>query len=305
MSSLPFKHNADKTSLREKMQMKTKHLAIAIPASIISDTPHLREKTSKIGLIARSAAIFRVKEIIVYPDNAKVNQNRDLTFIALILKYLETPQYLRKRLFELDADLQFAGVLPPLRIPSHPISGKTKHLKVGEYREGVIISESKEGLLVDIGVQQPALLRQKQFEINQRLTLQVLSIRDRVEVQPVDRLEIPSYWGYTVKSEKRSLGQLIKTDDFNLRIATARLGEYFSDVVEAVGKRWENSQRILVAFGAPSRGLHEIAEDEGLNLSDLVDFVVNTVPNQGAVTVRTEEALLASLAIFNMYFNYQ
>ena len=54
--------------------MDKKKLAIAIPASTISDTPHLREKTSKIGLIGRAAAIFRVDEIIVYPDNPKTNQ---------------------------------------------------------------------------------------------------------------------------------------------------------------------------------------------------------------------------------------
>ncbi len=82
--------------------MDKKKLAIAIPASIISDTPHLREKTSKIGLIGRAAAIFRVDEIIVYPDNPKANQVRDLDFISLLLSYLETPQYLRKRLFKLE-----------------------------------------------------------------------------------------------------------------------------------------------------------------------------------------------------------
>jgi predicted SPOUT superfamily RNA methylase MTH1 len=42
--------------------------------------------------------------------------------------------------------------------------------------------------------------------------------------------------------------------------------------------------------------------DEGANLNDLVDFVVNTVPMQGTETVRTEEALLASLAILNVEF---
>ena len=143
--------------------MDKKKLAIAIPASIISDTPHLREKTSKIGLIGRAAAIFRVDEIIVYPDNPKANQVRDLDFISLLLSYLETPQYLRKRLFKLEPSLQFAGILPPLRTPHHPVSGKTRDLKVGEYREGVVLSKAKEGLLVDIGVDQPALLRETQY----------------------------------------------------------------------------------------------------------------------------------------------
>src|SRR5665648_456001 len=174
--------------------MANKKLSIAIPTSVISDTPHLREKTSKIGFIARSAAIFRVDKIIVYPDNAKVDQRRDLDYIALLLNYLETPQYLRKALFKLDPDLEFAGILPPLRTPHHPLSGKTKHLQVGEYREGVVLSETKEGLVVDIGVQQPAVLRQKQFAIGERLTLQVINVGKQIEVQAANREDVPQYW---------------------------------------------------------------------------------------------------------------
>ncbi len=283
--------------------MNRNRLSIAIPASTISDTPHPREKTAKIGLIGRTAAIFRVDEIIVYPDNLKVDQRRDLDYIALLLNYLETPQYLRKALFKLDPDLEFAGILPPLRTPHHPLSGKTKHLRVGEYREGVVLSETKEGLVVDIGVQQPAVLRQKQFAIGERLTLQVINIGKHIEVQAANRDDVPHYWGYKVRVEKRSFGQLMFDRDFDLKIATAKVGDNFIDVANKIGAKWSSSQRVLVAFGAPSRGLHEIAEDEGLKLGSITDFVVNTVPNQGTVTVRTEEALLASLAILNVYFN--
>ena len=105
--------------------MSRKKLAIAVPASVISDTPHLREKTSKIGLIGRAAAVFRVDEIIVYPDNAeKGKQKNEANLIALLLSYLETPQYLRKRFFKLDPRLQYAGILPPLRTPHHPLNRK-------------------------------------------------------------------------------------------------------------------------------------------------------------------------------------
>ncbi len=284
--------------------MTKKKISIAIPASIISDTPHLREKTSKIGLIARSAAIFRVDEIILYPDNSKTNQQRDLAFIALLLNYLETPQYLRKALFKLEPDLQYAGILPPLRTPHHPLSGKTKHLKIGEYREGLVISERKDGLAVDIGVQQPALLRQKQFAVGERLTLQVVNVGDLVEVQPVNREDLPVYWGYSVRVEKRSFGQFSQDREFDLKIATAKIGDSFMNVEGKIGEKWSGSNHILVGFGAPSRGLQEIAEDEHLKLNELVDFVMNTVPNQGTVTVRAEEALLASLAILNMHFIY-
>ena len=100
------------------------------------------------------------------------------------------------------------------------------------------------------------------------------------------------------------MGNWLAQGNFDLRIATARIGDNFMDVAGKIDGKWAGSQRILVAFGAPSRGLHEIVQDEGLNLADLVDFIVNMVPNQGTVTVRTEEALFASLAILNMHFSY-
>jgi methyltransferase len=284
--------------------MNKKRVSIAIPASVISDTPHLREKTSKVGLIGRAAAIFRVEEIIVYPDNPKVDQRRDLEFIALLLSYLETPQYLRKSMFSLQPSLEYAGILPPLRTPNHPSSGKTKHLQVGEYREGLVLSETKEGLLLDIGVQQSALLRQKGFPINSRLSVQVVKAGQTIEIQTVNREDIPVYWGYQVKVEKRLIGEFFRSGDFDLIIATARVGEAFMNVSDRIGASWVQAEKVLVAFGAPTRGLPEIVQEEGLRLEEIADFTVNTIPSQGTVTVRTEEAILASLAIFNLNFNY-
>jgi predicted SPOUT superfamily RNA methylase MTH1 len=283
--------------------MDKKKLSIAIPASTISDTPHLREKTAKVGLIGRAAAIFRVNEIIVYPDNLKANQARDLDFIVLLLNYLETPQYLRKGLFKLEPRLQYAGILPPLRTPHHPVSGKARDLKAGMYREGLVLSEAKGGLLVDIGMEQPAILRETQYAVGDRLTLQVVNVSERVEVQTVNHDDIEAYWGFRVRAETKSFGQFVSAGGFDLTIATARLGVNLEEVSDGVDAKWSRARNILVAFGAPLRGLHEIAKDEGLRLESIVDVVVNTIPGQGTATVRTEEALLASLAIFNAEFN--
>ena len=283
--------------------MNGKKLAVAIPASVISDTPHLREKTAKIGLIGRAAAIFRVDEIIVYPDNPRTNQTRDIEFISLLLNYLETPQYLRKSLFKIEPRLQYAGILPPLRTPHHPASGKTRDLKPGMYREGLVLSRTKDGLLVDIGVEQPAILRETQHEVGARLTLQVVNVGERVQVQAVNREDVDVYWGFGVRVWDKSFGQLAAEGGFDLTVATARLGADFRDAIAKMTKKWSEAQHVLIAFGAPSRGLHEIAKDEGLKLEAIVDFVVNTIPDQGTATVRTEEALLASLAIFNEHFN--
>jgi predicted SPOUT superfamily RNA methylase MTH1 len=283
--------------------MEKKKLAVAIPASVISDTPHLREKTAKIGLIGRAAAIFRVDEIIIYPDGAgKAKQRSEADLSATLLEYMETPQYLRKRLFKLDPRLQFAGILPPLRTPHHPLVGKSEDLKVGEYREGVTLSKTKEGSLVDIGVEHPALLRETQWALGKRLTVQIVAVGERVEVQTVSKDEVPYYWGYTVTVETQPFGKLVASGKFDLTIATSKIGTKFMDVAEKIAEKWKKANITLVAFGAPARGLHEIVRDEGANLNEIVDFVVNTVPGQGTETVRTEEALLASLAILNAHF---
>lgn len=283
--------------------MNRKKLAIAIPASVILDTPHLREKTSKIGLIGRAAAVFRVDEIIVYPDRVGKNkQKNEANLIAFLLSYLETPQYLRKRFFKIDARLQYAGILPPLRTPHHPLNREAKKLKVGEYREGATVSKTKEGVLVDIGVENLVLMRETNWALGKRLTLQIVTVGERVEVQAASRDEVPSYWGYKVTMENHSFGRLVENGKFDLTVATSKIGVKFVDVIKEMADKWKNSKRALVAFGAPARGLHEIVNDEGANLHDVVDFVINMVPDQGTKTVRTEEALFASLAVLNVQF---
>jgi predicted SPOUT superfamily RNA methylase MTH1 len=281
-----------------------KKISIAIPASVISDTPHLREKTSKIGLIGRTAAIYKVNEIIVYADNSKVNQKRDMQLIATLLAYLETPQYLRKRLFKIEPQLKFAGILPPLRTPHHPLNKKIIKLKVGEYREGVITSGTREGVPVDIGVEHPAMMREAKEPVGKRVTVRIVKVAKQVEVTLAHRSEISAYWGYRVSAETRSLVELLKQENYDLTVGTSKSGSVFKKQAARIASKWTGAKRILLVFGAPNRGLYEIAEDEGANFDTLVDFVINTIPNQGTETVRTEEALLASLAVFNIQFNY-
>jgi predicted SPOUT superfamily RNA methylase MTH1 len=283
--------------------LQRKKLSIAIPASVVSDTPHLREKTSKIGLVGRAAAIFRVDEIIVYSDSPKTNQRADMDLIATLLVYMETPQYLRKRLFKIRPELQYAGILPPLRTPHHPLNRKTKNLKTGEYREGVTLSRTKEGTLIDIGVEQPALILNKQLLMEKRYTVKITKVEERVEVEMVNRDEISMYWGYVVTMERHSLGRLVRSRGFDLTVATSKRGVPFVNVAEKIDEKWNKARTVLIAFGAPTQGLYEIIKNEGFNLDEIVDFVVNTIPMQGTETVRTEEALIASLAILNTRFN--
>jgi len=277
-----------------------REMSIAIPASIVSDIPHLREKTLKIGMVGRTSAIFDVEEVIVFPDTPKRNQSREIDLIATILSYMETPQYLRKRLFKIKPELRYAGVLPPLRTPHHPLQNRVKDLEDGKYREGAIVSHTKDGALVDVGVERHALIRGKKIPINTRVTVKIRKARKLLEAEVASHSEIVEYWGYRVTRSRLTFGKLLKKRGFDLVIATSKYGKPFMETSKEIVNCWKTSKKILVAFGAPTKGLYEIVKQENLNLDDVADFVVNTIPCQRVETVRTEEALVVTLGILNL-----
>lgn len=283
--------------------MIAKNLTIAIPASIISDTPHLREKTAKVGLIGRAAAVFRVQNIIIYPDRNETDQRKEIDLITTILRYMQTPQYLRKRLFKLDSKLKFAGILPPLQTPNHPIKSKSRKLQIGEYRDGVVLSKEKDGFFIDIGVEKLSLLREVNYQVGDIVTTQIIKKDKRIEVQSVDKNEIPFYWGFSVITEKNSFGTIVLDKEFDLIIATSKKGTNFVQCMKEFAARWKSANNIIIEFGSPNRGLFEIAKDEGIDLIKHAEFIINTIPHQGTKTIRTEEAIFSSLAIFNLNTN--
>jgi len=66
-------------------ERRRNRLSIAIPASMVSEHRHLRDKTEALGRVGRAAAIYRVDEIIVYPDEPD-----ESTLMKYILGYMET-----------------------------------------------------------------------------------------------------------------------------------------------------------------------------------------------------------------------
>jgi len=109
-------------------------LEIAIPSNILEDCQSLSAKSQKLSLIARSASIFQINKIYIY----KVKRRDDSRFISLLLNYLVTPQYLRKKLFPISNALKFAGALPPLKIPSHLVSKDLSSFTNLQPRQGLI-----------------------------------------------------------------------------------------------------------------------------------------------------------------------
>jgi len=273
---------------------RPQRLSVALPASFTKDVPHLREKTSRVGLIARSLAIFRVDEVMIYNDETGRNPGGDGKLFEKLLAYQETPQYLRKALFKQDPDLQFSGTLPPLRMPSHPSVAEPR---IGEIREGLVI-ESGASSMVNAGlratVQVPSKLR-----LLERVTIKLVRISPQLQGELLEPTRLPIYWGFRVTRTNLTLGRLIRSRTQDLTISTSRRGKGVRDVLNDLTVRWKSSQKPMVVFGSPSEGVLEILAKEGAELEKIVDFNLNMIANQGVETVRTEEAVLATMSILN------
>ena len=274
-------------------------VSVAIPATLIADTPHLREKTGKLGIIARACAIFGVREIILYPDDAKHDQSEDLQLCALILSFVETPQYLRKRLYRLSPSLRFAGILPPLQIPHHDVPRSIRDSKTGDLREGVVIARRGETLVVDVGLER-TLECPGDLSTGTRLTVRLTDINENLVGEIIESSKISIYWGYRVRQPKFKLGSLLEKERYDLRIGTSRYGTNVVDAWSKISNSLKNEGSVLVAFGSPRLGLREILQVEGKAPDDVFDFFINTVPDQNVATVRTEEAVLTTLALLNL-----
>jgi predicted SPOUT superfamily RNA methylase MTH1 len=270
-------------------------LSIAIPSSLVSEVPHLREKTGIIGQVARAAAIYRVEDIYIYRDSPDEAQ-----LIRLILSYLETPQYLRKRLFKKRPELRYVGVLPPLRTPHHPLGGRADKLRTGEFREGLVISEDGEGFLVDIGVEKPLRATGRAPSVGSRATVEISDIAQELRGRFVGRKDIDCYWGFGVHIVGQGLKGLAMSRGFDLRLATSRHAPPFSQVEAKLRSNWASAKSVLIVFGSPRRGLREMLAEDGVSLEGVFNFVVNMIPEQGCETVRTEEAIHAALAVLNI-----
>ena len=263
-------------------------LSIAIPESSLSDESLKIDKTRKISVLARACAIFKVDTIYVYQEG---NHKQDGSLLVMILKYLETPQFLRKRLFPKMNDLKFAGVLQPLKIPSHITPANQKKISRGDIREGIIVS-IKGKRFVDVGVNQLVPFF-GQTSIGKRVTVQFKEGYPRLSVKEINKSEAQSYWGYSVK-ERANLFSLLSEWKGNI-IITSRKGK--TATKEQISKYTKSDQSILVVFGSPEKGIHEILGGKMKNVQNAKSL--NFFPNQATQTVRLEEALLGTLAIIN------
>jgi len=236
----------------------------------------------------------------------KSNSN---VFLARILQYLETPQYLRKFLFPRHPDLQYAGLLNPLDCPHHARLGEDL-----PFREGVISdrpARQGRGSYCNVGLQREVQV-DKLLETNVRVTVRMQADKGnpgkftnygRVVSPSAPKEEVGLYWGFRVRMAK-SLADVFSEGPYqggyDRTMGISEQGQKISEISE-IAPKFGPFTHLLLVFG----GLHgleaSVEADEKLEVggseaATLFDHYVNPLPSPGSRSVRAEEMVLIACA---------
>uniref|UniRef100_A0A1A8G0I3 28S rRNA (uridine-N(3))-methyltransferase n=1 Tax=Nothobranchius korthausae TaxID=1143690 RepID=A0A1A8G0I3_9TELE len=288
-------------------------VSVALPGSVLDNAQSPELRTYLAGQIARACVVFCVDEIIVFDEQGEDVRSVEGEFngvgkkghaciqLARILQYMECPQYLRKWFFPVHKDLQYAGLLNPLDSPHH-----MRIDEESDYREGRVLDKppkAGKGSLVGCGMRKDVRI-DKQLQPGLRVTVklnktlnQASRLHKGVVVAPhVPRTEGGLYWGYTVRLASCLSSVFTESpykEGYDLTVGTSERG---TSVDQATLSPFKH---LLVVFGG-LRGLEaSVDSDTNLDAADpslLFDLYLNTCPGQGSRTIRTEEAILISMA---------
>ncbi|CAH1764841.1 11737_t:CDS:2 [Entrophospora sp. SA101] len=257
-------------------------ISIALPGSIIDNaqTPELK---SYLAVVIFNEGLNLT--------NSDPNESSNI-FLARILQYLETPQYLRKDLFPVHKDLKYAGLLNPLDCPHH-----VRQEEKSQYREGVVIDtkpKGMEGALVNAGLKKNVLIDQ-QINPGVRVTLDMgdyTVVKNAKVVSPKTPSENGIYWGYQIRlanSISKVFTESPYPDGYDISIGTSERGKIVDEVINELPE----FKHLLIVFGGLS-GLEMVIDKDkdlecaGEEADALFDLWINTCPNQGSRTIRTE-----------------
>lgn len=327
-------------------------VSLALPASILQNaqSPELRMYLA--GQVARALAIYNVDEVVVFSEPAPPQVGRSArrvrpedpaavaSFFATILRYVETPQYLRKHLFPMSGDLRLVGLLNPLALPSHLARDD-----YARWREGVAVDRrhgfasgrtGEEGpptRFVDVGLDRLAEV-DAPVPTGRRVTVDLKKSGDGYDACPGKYLygalaergaparADGTYWGYTVR-EAGSLAGVFRDpavcEAYDLVLGTSERGTRLGTGHGAL-PALPGFKHALIVFGGvqglefSASGDEELrrlgmgGEKEGeadgaVDVAELFDFYINSCPDQGSRTIRTEEAILITMAALKPFLN--
>uniref|UniRef100_A0A8C9ZCK4 28S rRNA (uridine-N(3))-methyltransferase n=1 Tax=Sander lucioperca TaxID=283035 RepID=A0A8C9ZCK4_SANLU len=309
---------ADGENLEQSQNKKGRAytVSVALPGSVLDNAQSTELRTYLAGQIARACVVFCVDEIVVFDEQGEDVKSVEGEFkgvgkkghaciqLARILQYLECPQYLRKWFFPKHKDLQYAGLLNPLDSPHH-----MRIDDESEYREGIVLDrpiKQGKGSLVNCGMRKDVRI-DKQLQSGLRVTVklsktqspgnQTSKICKGAVVAPhLPRTEAGLYWGYSVRLASCLSAVFTESpydEGYDLTIGTSERGSSVDQTTLSPFKH------LLVVFGGLQGLEASVDTDQNLEVTDpsvLFDLYLNTCPDQGSRTIRTEEAILVSMA---------
>ena len=314
------------TQQESEIQGRPYTVSLALPGSILDNAQSPELRTYLAGQVARALAVFSIDEVIVFDDEAKLSVNdsslegefegiqkkgHGCIQLARILQFLECPQYLRKAFFPIHPDLQYAGVLNPTDMPHH-----LRMTEVSLYREGIVLdrpAHKSGGSLVNVGLKKDCVV-DKKVNPNVRVTVELELeseeknlIRGKIVPPSAPRTQKGLYWGYMVRLAEKLSHVFTKCPfkgGYDLTVGTSERGEDIDGckLVKPDDGTAPKFSHLLIVFGGV-KGL-EVAVEHDDQLKDLpdadpsqlFDLYLNTCPNQGSRTIRTEEAILVTLS---------
>ena len=278
--------------------------SIAIPSSFTVNLTSLVQRTIAVALVARAAAIFRVKTIYIYRDPITIDPEI-LKQVIKIFRYINTPPYLRKDIFPIDKDLSYAGILPPLKTPLHKEWVAIKNLSLPEIRLGLVKGRYFGKYVVDVGLDKYLVVRDD-VKIGEVVPVLLEKVKGRyiwgrvLDADELDRLGI--YPGFKVVRVRNKLPNFLRK--FNgLVVGTSRKGDLITEVYGRVRDDILRTEKVLVLFGSFEYGLDKIFEYYGFSPNNLCDYYINLVKDQGVATIRIEEAVVIALSILRFLEN--
>ncbi|ERG95055.1 putative RNA uridine N3 methyltransferase [Haloquadratum walsbyi] len=299
-------------------------LSVLIPSSVVREAEDKREATRKLGYIARSAAIFQADQLNIFPDR-EGERRLGGEFVETVLRYAATPPHLRKKIWGQRDELEYVGVLPPLRVSSTTGSESTDS---GSLTQGIVTEVgSDDRVRVNCELQHPISLHvpdSMSVREGTRVAIRISSrepVRARIVDTPLSGFDV-SCLDLVDALDHATAGITVATSRHGEMITTGRLPELTARIDRAGA---------TIVFGAPGRGLLAILGDDnppntqtqmgehasshmdanttgGGTASGMVepsidpgfDLWINTIPRQGSEVVRTEEAMFASLALLTV-----
>jgi methyltransferase len=276
-------------------------LDLAIPDSFLYGVVSEIDRTFKVFQLARALSIFRVDNIFIYRDKIIMPKKNEIDFLITLLEYLDTPQYLRKKIYPKLDSLRYVGKLHPIRSPHHKDRIGIKNIKSGEVRVGILEKKDNQ-LFVDVGLDSLIKYQGKDKQIGKKINVKLLKKNNYLSAFDIDRENIDEiYWGYKVlhfDSITEVLKRYKKTDV----ILTSRYAEYFKTDASFLSNLKNNltyagNTSLLIVFGSPKHGLKELFYQEKINITNYLSF--NFFPMQGTQTIRLEESIFGVLSILN------